>query len=111
MRTYVASGTLLLLRRTEHGDNAMQLTDNQALHDYLTSLAALLRERGANVMADAVAAASRQASGLSTEFLGESRLALRKLVHSNLVALSDEDRVELGDVLEQLDVVLDGRTR
>jgi hypothetical protein len=78
----------------------MRLTDNRALHDYLTSLAALLRERGANLMADAVAAASRQASGLSTEFLGESRLALRKLVDSNLVALSDEDRVELGDVLE-----------
>jgi len=51
-------------------------------------------------MADVVAAASRQAAGLSTEFLGESRIALRRIRDSHLAAaLSDEDRAELGDAI------------
>jgi hypothetical protein len=88
----------------------MRLANNQALHDYLVGLAATLQERGAESMAEDIAAAARQAAGLSTEFLGESRIALEKLLSSNQLRLSDAVRTEIADVLKQLDVAL-GRKR
>jgi len=85
----------------------VRLVNNQALDKYLITLATKLRERGANLGADALIAASRQAAAMSTEFLGESRIALRALCESGARVLSDEDRAELNDVLEQLDAALD----
>lgn len=60
-------------------------------------------------MADSVTSASGQAAGLCAEFLGESWLALRRVRDSNLAGLSVKDRTDLTDVLEQLDVALDGK--
>jgi hypothetical protein len=63
----------------------MRLVSNQALHDYLARLAASLQERGAESMAEIIAAAARQGAGL--EFLGESRIALEKVLNSNQAVL------------------------
>lgn len=52
----------------------MRLANNQALHAYLVRLAASVHERGAEPMAEVIAAAARQAAGLSTEFLGSRGL-------------------------------------
>jgi hypothetical protein len=41
----------------------MRLASNQELYDYLASLAASLRERGAESMAEIITSASRQAAG------------------------------------------------
>ena len=87
----------------------MRLADNRALYDYLVSFAAHLRRHGADEMADAVTGAYKQAAGLSTEFLGESRLALRRVRDSNVAGLSVKDQTDLTEVLEQLDAALDGK--
>jgi hypothetical protein len=94
-----------------NSDVIMRLADNRAWYDHLVTLAAHLREHGANAMADSVSSAPRQAAGLSTEFPGESRLALRKLRDSSLITLSDKDRADLTDVLAQLDVALYGKRK
>jgi hypothetical protein len=85
----------------------MRVASNQALHDYLARLAESLQERGAESMAEVIAAAARQAAGLSTEFLGESRIALEQVLNSNQPVLSDAIRAEIADVLKQLDFALD----
>jgi hypothetical protein len=87
----------------------MRLASNQALHDYLVRLAASLQERGAAPMAEIIAAAARQGAGLSTEFLGESRIALEEVLNSNQAVLSDAIRIEMADVLKQLDMALNRR--
>ena len=60
----------------------MRLANSQALYEYLVNLAAWFREHGTESMAEMIAAASRHGAGLSTEFLGESRIALEKVLSS-----------------------------
>jgi hypothetical protein len=84
----------------------MRLASNQALHDYLVHLGAALQEREAVPMAEIIAAAARQGAGLSTEFLGQSRVALEEVLNSNQAVLSDAIRIEMADVLKQLDMAL-----
>ncbi len=60
----------------------MRLANSQALYEYVVNLAAWFREHGAESMAEMVAAASRHGAGLSTESLGESRIALEKVLSS-----------------------------
>jgi LPS O-antigen subunit length determinant protein (WzzB/FepE family) len=85
------------------------LRDNRELYDYLLSLTSVLRQRGREVLSERVAFASAQASGLSTEFLGESRIALRQVWKEEDHVLTEEERAELSDVLRQLDEALDRR--
>jgi len=85
------------------------LNSNSELFQYLNSLISQLRKRGAADLADSVEFASRQASGMSTEFLGESRLALRQLLDREQGVLTETERKEVYDVLKQLDEALDRR--
>jgi hypothetical protein len=85
------------------------LSNNSELYEYLLALEAKLRRHGSVDLADAVSSASRQASGLSTEFLGESRIALRRVAAQGQGALSELERRKLLDVLKQLDAALDRR--
>ena len=87
----------------------MALSNNSELHEYLIDLEGTLRRYGFVDLADAVATASRQASGLSTEFLGETRIALRRVSTLGQCALSAQERADLLDVLGQLDEALDRR--
>ncbi len=68
-----------------------------------------LRSRGATDLATLLESASRQASGMSTEFLGESRIALRQLLDKEKGILTEAERKDVCDVLQQLDDTLDYR--
>ena len=83
------------------------LSDNRELYEYLLFWVEELKRRNLAELSEAVAFASRQASGMSTEFLGESRIALRRLSAENFLTV--EERADLSDVLKQLDEALDKR--
>jgi len=80
------------------------LSDNQDLYKYLLFLASVLKQRGATALSEIVQFASRQASTFpATEFLGESRIALRRVLDEEKGILNNEERTDLCDVLKQLD--------
>jgi hypothetical protein len=64
---------------------------------------------GANELGDVVDIAIGNASSMSTEFLGESRIALRQVWKEECGILSDQERCDLSDVLKQLDTVMERR--
>ena len=68
-----------------------------------------LKKRKFEELSEAVAFASRQASGMSTEFLGESRLALHRVLKEEDGILTVQERADMSDVLKQLDAALDKR--
>jgi hypothetical protein len=82
------------------------LTSNSELHRYLLQLADILAKRSMPVAADSVRRAATQSTGLSTEFLGESRIALVNALEAGEESLTDEERNHLIAVIAQLDVTL-----
>jgi len=88
----------------------MKLSSNRAFYEYVVLLESQLRSRGSEALSKDVAAAGRTANTIpATEFLGESRIALRRVLAEENGILSQAERAELQDVLGQLDVALDGR--
>ena len=85
------------------------LFNNQQLYDYLMSLNSGLGKRGLQELSDSVLFASRHASGMGTEFLGESRIALRRVLREGRAALTSQEQDDIRNVLEQLDAALDRR--
>jgi hypothetical protein len=79
------------------------LSNNTELYQYLVVLAERLAQRGAQPLSDAVRRAAGHASGLSTEFLGESRTALRRVLAEEDGALPPVERYELRSVLSQIE--------
>jgi ABC-type transporter Mla subunit MlaD len=80
-----------------------KLTSNQQLYEYLQALSRLLHERGAKDLSQTVANASRTAAGnVSTEFLGESRIALNRVMNEGQRALTSQERDDVADVLKQV---------
>jgi len=86
-----------------------KLSSNRHLYDYLLSLSAELNTRGSGELSAVAGAASQHAWGMSTEFLGESRIALRRVLREEAGILSENERVDLLNVLQQLDSALDKR--
>jgi hypothetical protein len=84
-------------------------SNNQQLYDYLLCLGAELKKRGAEELSEAILFASRHASGMSTEFLGESRISLRRVLQQGHDVLTDQEQDDVQDVLRQLDMALDKR--
>ena len=80
----------------------MHLRSNQELYDYLLRLTRGLKSRGATELAEAVAFASGNAAGLSTEFLGESKIALQRVALEGRAVLTASESADLEDVLQQL---------
>jgi hypothetical protein len=88
------------------------LASNGELYEYLLGLAKTLQERQAQKLAEAVAHASRTAVGNSTEFLGESRIALRRVIKEERRLLTAQERADAKNVLSQIDGALEfGRYR
>ena len=85
------------------------LRDNRELYDYLCSLSKELKQRGADTLVTVVARAVGNAGCISTEFLGESLIALRQVLKDGHNVLNEEERADLSDVLRQLDHALDSR--
>jgi hypothetical protein len=82
------------------------LASNQELYNYLLGLTDILMERGSTVLANSVRGAARPASGMSTEFLGESRIALDQTPAAEAGALNSPEREQLIAVISQLDKTL-----
>ncbi len=85
------------------------LASNQDLYDYLQSLSSMLKRRGAEALEEAVAFAIAQASSSSAEFIGESRVALRRVLNEGAGLLGDGERADLLSILRQLDRAIDKR--
>jgi hypothetical protein len=80
------------------------LANNQELLDYLLFLAAELKKRKLDELSDTVTRASRHAATIpSTEFLGESRIALRQVLKEEDGVLTVLERSDLSNVIQQLD--------
>lgn len=82
------------------------LSSNKDLYDYLLLLSSELKQRGETTLSEAVLFAAGQASSLSTEFLGESRIALRQVSNEENGVLTKQERADLSSVLKQLDEAL-----
>ena len=91
-----------------HGEN-LKLANNRDLYEYLLSLARVLKNRGAENLAQAVLSASGHFAGMSTEFLGESRIALRKVVRVEHGLLNKAESTELVEILKQIDSAFEQR--
>ena len=78
------------------------LSSNEELLAYLLSLAGVLDEVGLKVEAEDIRFAARQGAGLSTEFLGESLLAMRRVSVAVHRALGSEQIADFGRVEQQL---------
>ena len=87
----------------------MKLTSNRELYDYLLALSAKVTSRGDSELGQKIAAASRHAAGMSTEFLGESRIALRGVARDKSGILNEAEHAELLEILRQLDSAFDKR--
>ena len=81
----------------------MRLDNNRQLYDYLVAIGAKLNDRGAVELSRLVLAASRTVRTIpNTEFLGESRIALRRVENEQTV-LTENERLELLDIVRQVD--------
>lgn len=87
----------------------MQLANNRELYDYMVSLRKKLIERGAQTLAQTVMQASRHFSGMSTEFLGESRIALREVAKAEGGVLDRTEHAELLGILKEIDFAFSRR--
>ncbi len=83
-----------------------KLTSNTDLYEYLLSLKDLLVDRGSQQLAESVRFAAKQGTGLSTEFLGESLIALRDVLQTENGILRPNERDELLGVISQVEFVL-----
>lgn len=82
------------------------MSSNRDLYEYLSSLSLTLKSRGLRELSDSLDFAMGQASSSSTEFLGESRIALQRILNEEHGALTGEERVTLAGVLEQIEKAL-----
>ena len=83
-----------------------KLSSNTDLYNYLLALGDLLAGRGVPQLAETVRFAARQGTGLSTEFLGESGIALRRVLDAEGGALEMHERDELRGVISQVETAL-----
>lgn len=80
------------------------MSSYRELYEYLLSLATILKERKMDELSEAVRFASAHAaSNISTEFLGESRIALRRVSNEENGILTNEERADLLEVVNQID--------
>ena len=84
-------------------------SNNQQLLDYLVSLSSELKKRGLLELSEMLGFAIGNASSMSTEFLGESRIALRQVLQQGREALTEQERDDVQGVLKQLDKAFDKR--
>jgi hypothetical protein len=88
----------------------MKLSDNKQLFDYLVSLSSKLASAGVGQLSEEVASAARTVAAIpATEFLGEARIVLRRVLKMDVGILDDGERADLLDVLTQLDMALPER--
>lgn len=82
-------------------------SNNTQLSQHLQFLTKTLEERHAKELSEAVAHVGRMSPVMSTEFLGESRIALTQLLRKERGILTDQERDEVQEVLSEIDGVFD----
>jgi hypothetical protein len=88
----------------------MKLSSNRQRYDYMMSLSEELRSKGAHELSEVVSEASMHVNAFpATEFLGESRIALRRVALDGKGLLQDSEHADLSDILEQLNAAFDRR--
>lgn len=80
-----------------------RLSTNADLLKYLVELAGILQDAGLSAEAEEIRFASSLAGALSTEFLGESLLAMRKVTPAARAALSELQMTDFDRVAAQLE--------
>ncbi len=86
------------------------LADEGELYKYMRSLSSVLRSRNASSLSETVARAAATAAGnMSTEFLGESRIALKRVASLGITFLSVDELKRVNDVIEQINDAFDRR--
>ena len=83
--------------------------NNRELQDYLVQLGNDLAARGLVDLGGKVCKVAQVPYTVGTEFLGESRIVLRRVAADADTVLSAEERAAVADVLAELDRVLDRR--
>jgi hypothetical protein len=78
------------------------LASNADLHQYLLQTAESLARTGLTAQADQLRRAAAQGAGLSTEFLGESKIALDEVLRTAGSAMTPPDRNRLLAVIAQI---------
>jgi hypothetical protein len=84
-------------------------SSNADLYSFLERLQKTLADRGSNDLAEVVDRALRFATGMSTEFLGESRIALRTVSQAKNNTLDQSERELLVEAISELDAVFNKR--
>lgn len=103
------SGFLRSLLSRFGRERGRRLSSSAELYRFLLELEETLKRQGDRDLAEEVKSASRHAAGMSTEFLGESRNALRDVLDRGANLLNEEERRKVADVLKQLDEAFDRR--
>ncbi|MFZ0609472.1 MAG: hypothetical protein WAM75_17545 [Xanthobacteraceae bacterium] len=83
-----------------------KLASNTDLYEYLLALGNLLADRGSQQLAEGVRFAARQGTGLSTEFLGESLIALRRVSVEENGILRSHEQDKLRGIISQVEFAL-----
>jgi hypothetical protein len=84
----------------------MKLKNNSALYAYLISLSDRLSGTEYSDLVKDLRSAASQSAGLSTEFLGESLIALQRVLESEERVLNAAERDDLKSVIQQVSFVL-----
>jgi hypothetical protein len=81
----------------------MILSSNADLYEFLLLLANLMETQSHHQSAGKLGFAANQASGLSTEFLGEELLALKQTSEEIGDKMEEQQRNDLADAIRQLE--------
>lgn len=104
-----SSEAAITILHLDDGFVVAPLSSSQELYDLLIRLALELRARGAMGLAEAIDFATGQAGTSIPEFVGESRIALRRVAAESEDVLSAPESERIREILEQIDSWFQGR--
>ncbi|MBK8574201.1 MAG: hypothetical protein IPN90_00460 [Elusimicrobia bacterium] len=82
----------------------MKINNNKDLKLFLDKLSHQLADGGENESASLLSDASQNYIGSSSEFLGEARIALSKILSKNSSGLTENDKNDLRGVIQSIDI-------
>lgn len=87
----------------------MYFSNNEDLYKYLLYLISILNERGRDDLSEKIEFASKQATSSATEFLGESRIAIKEVLLRAGTILNEKEKLDLTSALTQIGSALERR--
>jgi len=89
----------------------MYFSSNEDLYQYLLYLISILNERDRRDLSEKIKFASAQAASSATEFLGESRIALKEVLLNASSVLNEKEKIDLASALAQIGNALERHGR